>query len=414
MDDIKSILENLGYKLQDDGARYWRALPIYRQSGNPTSLRISKKNGGYVDFSENDSGPFYKLVQLSLNLAKPKDAKKWLDDKKFSISPIDKKAPKIVMAESWEPKVLDRLLKEHSYWNKRGIKDEIISCFQGGVAMEGRMADRYVFPIFNDQEKIVGFAGRDLTNKKKAKWKLVGEKINWLFPLHLNREIIKEKQEVILVESIGDVLKLYQSGFDNCLCLFGTYLSDKIISTLVGLQLKKIYISVNNDSDANDNVGNKRACDIYERLIKFFDKEKVQIKLPLKNDFGDMTEEEILKWKNLINLAVVGTQQFHNYERLCEVLEPYKQETGMVVSGAAVGTDTLGARWAKENNIPLVEFLPDWNKYGKAAGPIRNEYIIGNANKVVAVWSPDCRGTKNDIDIAERTNKPIEIVPYNS
>ena len=35
--------------------------------------------------------------------------------------------------------------------------------FKGGLATEGAMYQRFVFPIYNDEQKICGFSGRDMT-----------------------------------------------------------------------------------------------------------------------------------------------------------------------------------------------------------------------------------------------------------
>ena len=48
------------------------------------------------------------------------------------------------------------------------------------------MKNRYVFPILNSKKDIVGFSGRDLNSQSKIKWKHLGEKINWCYPLFLN------------------------------------------------------------------------------------------------------------------------------------------------------------------------------------------------------------------------------------
>lgn len=47
-------------------------------------------------------------------------------------------------------------------------------------------------------------------------------------------------------------------------------------------------------------------------------------------------------------------------------------EVSEVVCGGANGMDTAGEKWAIENNIPVVKFIPDWKLKGKRAGPIRN------------------------------------------
>ena len=60
---------------------------------------------------------------------------------------------------------------------------------------------------------------------------------------------------------------------------------------------KKIIISFNNDS-SNNSAGNNAAEKEKEKLSLFFDPSQIKVKLPKKKDFGEMTKEEILNWKN--------------------------------------------------------------------------------------------------------------------
>lgn len=62
-----------------------------------------------------------------------------------------------------------------------------------------------------------------------------------------------------------------------------------------------------------------------------------------------------------------------------------------VVSGGASGADACGEEWAKERGIPVKRFPADWNKFGKAAGPIRNAQMADYANDVVLF--PGGKGT---------------------
>ena len=47
------------------------------------------------------------------------------------------------------------------------------------------------------------------------------------------KKFIEESSEIILVESIGDVLNLYQNGIKNVICTFGTLISPTLISYIV-------------------------------------------------------------------------------------------------------------------------------------------------------------------------------------
>ena len=82
-----------------------------------------------------------------------------------------------------------------------------------------------------------------------------------------------------------------------------------------------------------------------------------------------------------MKLAVVGSRNFNNYELLKEKINENKWDIEAIVSGGARGADSLGARYAQENNIPLIEFTPDWKKHGKSAGFKRNVDIINECDK---------------------------------
>jgi DNA primase len=295
--NVYQILTDLGYKLKDCGKEY-RARPLYRDSDNDTVLKIYKDTGHWFDFKENISGDFSSLVGMTLKLEDTTKAKEWLKDKNFAFkNPTEVKKPLIKSSKKFDIEVLSRLEDDQDYWIKRGVDIQTLKTFKGGVAKMGKMKNRYVFPIFNSKDNIIGFSGRDITNLSKIKWKHIGEKTEFVYPLFVNSEIIQQQKEIILVESIGDMLSLWQAGIKNALVTFGTSLSLAILNYSLKVDLKKIYISLNNDSNKN-NAGNIAAEKTQARLSRYFDQSQLKIALPPKKDFGEMTKEEIVQWKN--------------------------------------------------------------------------------------------------------------------
>ena len=67
----------------------------------------------------------------------------------------------------------------------------------------------------------------------------------------------------------------------------------------------------------------------------------------------------------------------------------------LVIDGKARGADTLGNQWAIHNNIPFEREPAQWDKYGKAAGPIRNELMITKYQPDVAIAFPGGVGTSH-------------------
>lgn len=81
----------------------------------------------------------------------------------------------------------------------------------------------------------------------------------------------------------------------------------------------------------------------------------------------------------------------------------------LLVSGGAIGADSLGQRWANENGIAVRIYPPDW-KLGRAAGMIRNRTIVDNSDRVIAFWSGASPGTLGAMNIALTLGKPIRYV----
>jgi len=108
-----------------------------------------------------------------------------------------------------------------------------------------------------------------------------------------------------------------------------------------------------------------------------------------------------------LKLAVIGSRSFVDYDYMCGILKWF--DIHQIISGGAQGADLLAKQYAKENKILYKEFPPDWNKYGKSAGYIRNKQIIDAADEVAAFWDGISKGTKHSLDIAEENGKPVHI-----
>ena len=102
-----------------------------------------------------------------------------------------------------------------------------------------------------------------------------------------------------------------------------------------------------------------------------------------------------------MKVIIAGMRDFFDYEVVKKVIKESGYPITEVVCGCAAGVDSLGERWAKENNIPIKSFPADWNKHGKSAGPIRNNAMAEYADGLIAVWDGTSKGTKNMITRAE-------------
>ena len=97
------------------------------------------------------------------------------------------------------------------------------------------------------------------------------------------------------------MLSLWENEVKNCIVTFGINLSPDIMSLLTRLDPDKIFIAFNNDSSDND-AGNKAAYIARKKLLQFFDKDQITIKLPERhNDFNEMHLKEPSLIKKFFN-----------------------------------------------------------------------------------------------------------------
>jgi hypothetical protein len=115
-----------------------------------------------------------------------------------------------------------------------------------------------------------------------------------------------------------------------------------------------------------------------------------------------------------MKLAVVGSRTFRNYEKLSSVLEGYhrNEKIELIISGGAEGADSMAEKWAKEKGIPTAIYYPDWQRFGKKAGFLRNKSIVKDADMVIAFHDGESKGTSHSIGLAKEFNKGLDIVYF--
>jgi len=271
----------------------------YRGGNDPGSVGIYLTQNIVKDFVTGKIFSLEEFLRLTLGYNNIDQVNKILEDKAhyFEIrSPESNPFAGITKFFSKED-VLE-LKPDHSYWENRNIPQDIIKIFEGGRCESGKMQNRYVFPIYNAYKKIVGFSGRDLSRGSKLKWKHIGYRNEWAYPFYFNHKIIREKKQLILVESIGDMLSLWRSGIKETGVTFGTDIGKGMIKAIIRLDPSKIIIATNNDKNQ---AGQKAAIKIRNKLGEFFDDSQITHFFPEKNDFGEQNDNENLAWYYKIN-----------------------------------------------------------------------------------------------------------------
>ena len=105
-----------------------------------------------------------------------------------------------------------------------------------------------------------------------------------------------------------------------------------------------------------------------------------------------------------MKLIIAGSRTFTDSKKLCEVCNQILQDQNNIeiVSGAYYrGADKLGEKYADEKGFKLTKFPADWNRFGRAAGPKRNEQMANYADSLIAFWDGKSKGTKHMVEVAK-------------
>lgn len=107
-----------------------------------------------------------------------------------------------------------------------------------------------------------------------------------------------------------------------------------------------------------------------------------------------------------MKILICGGRDFDDYKRVKAAVimlagSRLEVEPDTIISGGASGADACAKRLA-EGGYYYQEFPANWDKHGKAAGPIRNKEMIDqNPDVVLAFWNGVSKGTANTIQLAK-------------
>lgn len=99
-------------------------------------------------------------------------------------------------------------------------------------------------------------------------------------------------------------------------------------------------------------------------------------------------------------IGVIGTRRKNSWEDFVRMksgfINQYKKGDWIVSGGCPAGGDKFAERIARENGIPIITFHPNWEKYGKRAGFVRNTDIAKYSNILIAMVADDRKGGTED------------------
>ena len=227
-------------------------------------------NGNYAKNSPNRYEKYYKMYDLALKLYQNninsslgKTAIEYL--KKRFISKEIIKEFKIGLA--FDKDSLTNIL------TKKGYSTLEMENYGLGNGYNDLYYNRIMFPLFDTNNRVVGFSGRVYVGSSDRKYINTKEtpifkKGEVLYNYYNAKEHCRLKKNVILVEGFMDVIRLYSIGIKNVVALMGTALTKQQINLLKRLS-HDIYLCLDGDSagiKANLSVGFdlvQSGCNVY-------------------------------------------------------------------------------------------------------------------------------------------------------
>lgn len=115
-----------------------------------------------------------------------------------------------------------------------------------------------------------------------------------------------------------------------------------------------------------------------------------------------------------MKIIVAGGRDFDDYEKLCSALAQVvcMSPELEIVHGGAKGADSLAGHWCWRQHVGYRIFLPDWDKHGKRAGPLRNAEMARYAEMLIAFWDGKSRGTHDMIRRALSEGLEVHVYRY--
>ena len=111
-----------------------------------------------------------------------------------------------------------------------------------------------------------------------------------------------------------------------------------------------------------------------------------------------------------MRVLVCGGRDFSDRELLNRTLDQYAKShvIDAVIEGNSRGADRMAGFWARKHGIDNLKYPPDWDRYGPAAGPMRNQEMIDDGKADVVIAFPGGRGTE---DMVRRSREAgIEVI----
>ncbi len=105
-------------------------------------------------------------------------------------------------------------------------------------------------------------------------------------------------------------------------------------------------------------------------------------------------------------VCICGSRSI-DYVNLDMFINP--ESCGAIVSGGAIGIDSLAKNWAFRHKIEYIEFKPNYEIWGKQAPLERDKDMVDFCDVVIAFWDGVSSGTQFTFNYALKQQRIIFV-----
>ena len=101
-------------------------------------------------------------------------------------------------------------------------------------------------------------------------------------------------------------------------------------------------------------------------------------------------------------VLICGDRNYKDWVRIQEYLDTLQKRT-IIIHGGARGADSIAGNLATSLKMKVIKFPADWDKYGKAAGVLRNQQMLDEGQpSLVVYFHKDLENSKGTKDMVTR------------
>jgi len=294
---IKSVLKEIGLDISGETSNDFLCYCPFHSNRHTSSFSVSKEYGAFICFNPacGESGTLIELIKRVLNkndfqamrlvFSKQEEALDNFEEimaEMFKDKPDFVEFPQSKINELSTSLTLNKVARD--YFVSRGINELSMSHFELGYSENQNMV---TVPVHTLDGLPIGLVGRSIEGKSfKNSTNLPKSKT--LFNIHRAKKI---GDNVIVVESSFDAIRVHQAGFPNVIATLGGHISTENIA-LINRYFNKVTLMTDADH-AGRELANSIASRLKNKDLLWASYEYGKIYPHDAKDAGDLTEEEI-------------------------------------------------------------------------------------------------------------------------